>query len=56
MSLTTTVPKDWKCVSNSIETRYDSTSDEARRVLENHDLEWLLDTYDSKDDVAVYEF
>ena len=56
MSLITTVPKDWISVSNGIETRFDGASQDGKRVLENHGLEWFLGTYDNKDDVAVYEF
>jgi hypothetical protein len=56
MSLVITVPKDWVAVSNSIETRYDGTSADGSRVLEEHGLEWILDSYDNRNDVAVYQF
>lgn len=49
MTLVTTVPKDWVSISNGIERRFDATSNEGTRVLENHGVEWFLDTYENKD-------
>ena len=56
MSLAVTCPKDWRAVSNSIERRYEDVDGEGRRVLERHGIEWFLNFYQKKSDVALYEF
>jgi hypothetical protein len=55
MSLTVTLPSDWKAASNSIETRYQKATGEGRRVLQKHGIEWFLDFY-STDEVSVCVF
>lgn len=57
MTLTVSCPADWKTVSNSLEKRYDDArSNDAKRVLDRHDISHFLKFYSSEDDVALYEF
>ena len=56
MSLVVTCPEDWKAVSNSLEKRYDDVKENGKRVLERHGIEWFLDFYQDKSEVALYEF
>jgi aminopeptidase N len=56
MTLTVACPKDWKAVSNSLEKRYEDAQTEGRRVLERHGIEWFMNFYEDKSNVALYEF
>lgn len=55
MKLTTTVPSDWKSVSNSKEARYDEI-EKGKEVLEKNSLTWFTNFYSDLSKVAVYDF
>jgi hypothetical protein len=48
MTLSLTIPQEWKAVSNEIEQRYDHAAQEGKRVLEKYGIDWFLKFYDDQ--------
>ena len=64
MELSIICPREWEAISNGIEERYDYEFDEAKRtkgaqrMIERHDIAWMLDFYDKESEqisVATFE-
>lgn len=64
MELSVICPREWEAISNGIEERYDYEFDEAKRtkgaqrMIERHDIAWMLDFYDKESEqisVATFE-
>jgi len=56
MTLSALCPKDWRTVSNGIDTRYENALLNGKRVLEKFDCVWFMEFYDDKENVCSYEF
>ena len=58
MTLTLMCPKDWKAVSNGLETRYDWDDAElnGKHVVERNNIEYFIDFYEKDTAISICDF
>ena len=46
MTLSVVCPKQWRTISNGIDTRYENAKEQGKRILEKYDTQWFMGFYE----------